>query len=71
MNTWLLDVESRGKIGFNTGILKSHDEAERYARKTYRTVIEREVFVAGWNMAFWDEQSRVLRRTKSEDCKCA
>lgn len=64
MNSWLQDVESRGKLGFNSGILKSHKDAEKFARKTYRTAIERDCFVAGWNTAFWDEQARVLKATK-------
>lgn len=52
-NKWLQDVESRGKVAFNTGIIKCHEDAEKYARKTYLSVIERDVFVAGWNQAFW------------------
>lgn len=53
MNKRLIDIESRGKVGFNTGCLKSHEEAEKYARKHYSIAVERDVFVAGWNMAFW------------------
>lgn len=64
MNKWLHDVESRGKVSFNTGCIKSHKEAEKYARKTYLAAIERDCFVAGWNMAFWDEQARVLKASK-------
>lgn len=64
-NNWLQDVESRGKVGFNTGTLKSYKEAEQFARKNYRTAIERDCFVAGWNTAFWDEQARVLKTTKA------
>ncbi len=63
-NQWLRDIESRGELAFNKGLLKSYSEAERYARKTYQIVIEREIFVAGWNMAFWNEQERVLKRIK-------
>ena len=61
MNKWLVDIESRGKLGFNSGTLKSYQEAEKFARKNYRYAIERDVFVAGWNTAFWHEQARVLK----------
>lgn len=61
MNKWLQDVESRGKLAFNSGAIKSYKDAEEHVRKTYQVVIERECFVAGWNTAFWDEQSRVLK----------
>ena len=54
MTKWLCDVESRGQLAFNTGCIKSHANADKYARKTYRSVIEQECFVAGWNLAFWD-----------------
>lgn len=54
MNKWLIDVESRGKLAFNSGFCKSYDAAEAYARKIYNTVIERDIFVAGWNMAYWN-----------------
>lgn len=65
-NQWLQDIESRGKVSFNTATIKSHKEAEKYARKTYKAVIEQEVFVAGWNMAYWDEQERVLKQLKKQ-----
>ena len=61
MSNWLHDIESRGKVAFNTGIIKSHADAEKYARKTYKAVIEQDCFVSGWNTAFWDEQSRQLK----------
>lgn len=51
----LHDIGTRGQLGFNKGILKTHAEAEQYARRTYRTAIEQDCFVAGWNKAFWDE----------------
>ena len=56
MTKWLCDVESRGQLAFNTGCIKSHANADKYARKTYRSVIEQECFVAGWNTAFWGNQ---------------
>ena len=62
-NKWLQDVESRGKVAFNTNTITSHANAEKYARKTYRAVSEQDCFVTGWNMAFWDEQSRVLNNS--------
>lgn len=63
-NKWLIDVESRGKLAFNSGTITSNKDAEKYARKNYQIVIEREVFIAGWNTAYWDEQARVLKATK-------
>jgi hypothetical protein len=62
MTNWIHDVESRGKVGFNTGILKTHADAEAYARRKYLSHLERNVFVSGWNMAFWDEQSSARKR---------
>lgn len=56
-NSWLIDVESRGKLAFNSGIIKSHKDAESYAHRTYHIVIERDCFVAGWNMAYWASNS--------------
>jgi hypothetical protein len=55
-NKWLHDIESRGKVAFNTNCIKTHAEAEKYARAKYMSVLERDIFVAGWNMAFWSEQ---------------
>jgi len=66
-NKWLLDIESRGKLAFNKNLITSHKDAEKYARKTYMAVIEREVFVSGWNMAFWDEQERVLKASRIKE----
>lgn len=53
MNNWLHDIESRGKLGFYKGLLKTHADAEKYARKTYHSALEQDCFVAGWNYAFW------------------
>lgn len=53
MTKWLQDVESRGKLAFSKDILGSHEEAEKYARKTYSSALEQNCFVAGWNMARW------------------
>lgn len=66
MNTWLHDVESKGKVAFNTGCINSYADAEKYARKTYLSVLERDIFVAGWNTACWDEQARVLKASRSK-----
>lgn len=63
-NHWLQDIESRGKVAFNTGVIKSYKAAEKYARNKYLAIIEQDTFVAGWNMAFWDEQSRQLKASK-------
>lgn len=63
-NKWLHDIESLGKVAFNTNCIKTHVEATKYARKKYMAVLEQDCFVAGWNMAFWDEQSRVLNNSK-------
>ena len=49
---WLLDVESRGKLGFNSGFLKNFEQAEEYARRYYRSVLERDVFLGGWWQAY-------------------
>jgi len=61
-NQQLRDIESKGKVSFNTKTLNTHQEAEKFARTNYRSVIERDVFVAGWNMAFWDELERLLKK---------
>ena len=58
-------VERAGKDAFRDGSISSHKAAERFARKAFAAVLEREVFVAGWNNAFWDEQGRVLRETNA------
>lgn len=50
---FLQDVESRGQLAYNNKLLKTHTEAEAYARKNYPIILEREWFVAGWNMAYW------------------
>ena len=62
-NYVLISAEQAGKDAFLDGSISRYTVAERAARKTYPTVIEREFFVAGWNQAFWDEQERVLRST--------
>lgn len=48
---WLKDVESRGQLSFNKRIFITHEDAEAYARKKYPSVLERDVFVAGWHLA--------------------
>lgn len=55
MSKWLIDVESKGKLAFNMSVLETYKDAEAYARKTYYSVLERDVFVAGWNMAYWNQ----------------
>jgi len=50
-SNWFHDIESRGKVAFNTNCIKYHAEAEKYARKKYMAVLEQNCFVAGWNMA--------------------
>ncbi len=65
MSKWLQDVESRGKVAFNTNCITSHAEAEKYAKKKYMAVIEQDCFVAGWNMAYWDKQSDDLKKSKT------
>ena len=61
MNSALAKAEQAGKDAFRDGSVTSYRAAERAARKAYTIVLERELFVAGWNQAFWDEQERVLR----------
>lgn len=64
-NKALAKAEQAGKDGFRDGSISSHKAAERFARKQYAVVLEREFYVAGWNQAFWDEQERVLRETNA------
>lgn len=59
-----IKAEQAGKDAFRNGSISSYTAAERLARKTYASVLERECFVAGWNNAFWDEQGRVLKASK-------
>lgn len=63
-NNALTRAEQAGKDYFRDHQDSNHREAERHARKAYASVIERDCFVAGWNIAFWDEQARVLKSTK-------
>ena len=63
-NQVLIKAEQAGKDAFRNGSLSSYTAAERSARKTYAAVIERECFVAGWNVAFWAEQARILDATR-------
>lgn len=53
MNNMLVDIESRGKVAYNTGCIKTHAEAVAYAKKKYYAVLWQDTFVAGWNMAKW------------------
>jgi hypothetical protein len=65
-NQALIKAEQAGKDAFRSGSISSHVAAERFARKTYAAVLERETFVAGWNNAFWDEQERVLIASRAK-----
>lgn len=65
-NNALTRAEQAGKDYFRDHPDSNHAAAERVARKEYAIVLERELFVAGWNSAFWDEQGRVLRETRAE-----
>jgi hypothetical protein len=60
-NSFLL-AEQNGQAAFQDGSICSYDEAERASRERYKTVLERYLFVAGWNQAFWDEQGRELAK---------
>ncbi len=64
LNVWI-KAEQAGKDAFRDGSISSHKAAERFARKAYAAVLERETFVAGWNRGFWDEQDRVLKASRS------
>ncbi len=59
-----LKAEQAGKDSFTSGNITSYLKAENYARMAYNTAIERDCFVAGWNVSYWDEQSRVLKGNK-------
>ena len=59
-------AEQAGKDAFCNGSIDSNKGADRFARKAYATVLERECFVAGWNQGFWEEQGRVLTASRSK-----
>lgn len=56
-----LVAEQAGKDSFTNDIITSHKQAEKVAAKAYTSVLERDCFVAGWNCAFWDNESRLLK----------
>lgn len=64
MNHQACDAESRGKLAFNSNTITSHADAEKFARKHYNSAFLQDCFVAGWNVAYWDEQARVLKETR-------
>lgn len=64
MRNEFLKAEQAGKDSFANGTIASYKLAEKFARKAYSSTLERDCFVSGWNVAFWDEQSRVLRASK-------
>jgi hypothetical protein len=57
-------AEQAGKDYFHDHPDSTHTIATRFARKTYTVVLQRELFVAGWNDAFWSEQARVLKASR-------
>lgn len=59
-------AEQAGKDYFRDHPDSNHSTASSYARKAYSVVLQRELFVAGWNDAFWNEQARYL---KANRCK--
>ena len=53
-----------GKAYFRDHPYSSYMTAARIARKQYSAVLYRELFMCGWNNAFWDEQERVLKASR-------
>ena len=64
-NQALIKAERAGKDYFRDHPASNHEAAERIARAGYATGLERDLFVAGWNRAFWDEQARVLKASRA------
>lgn len=64
MRETCIAAEQAGKHAFNAKLISSNKEAERLARRAYNSTLAADCFVAGWNMAYWDEQSRVLKGNK-------
>lgn len=61
INKQLVAIEKAGKDSFTSGQIKSYRDAEREARKRFGLhALATDLFIAGWNQAFWDEQERVL-----------
>ena len=60
-NYALIEAEQAGRNAFARGCISSYRSAERFARKAYSTILERETFVAAWNQAFWNAEGAVLR----------
>jgi len=63
-NKGLTDAEKAGKDYFLDHPSATHAMVKKVARKEYSIVLRQELFIAGWNQAFWDEQERVLKASR-------